>query len=152
MKTQPQLLPMTRELAPGAARLDQQVFPGEAWSTEAFLREADAPGSCYFTVVLDGEVIGFAGMRQVLDECSVTNIAVAPEYRRQGLGRALLGQLIDRCRETGAAFLTLEVRASNQPAINLYESMGFSPEGRRKNFYRQPAEDAILMTKRDFSR
>ena len=63
----------------------------------------------------------------------------------------MLGSLIDHCRESGASFLTLEVRQSNAPAIALYESMGFLPEGRRKNFYRQPTEDAILMTKRDLS-
>ena len=101
--------------------------------------------------VLGEEVVGFAGMQQVLDEGYITNIAVAESCRRKGLGRAMLGALIDHCRESGASFLTLEVRQSNAPAIALYESMGFLPEGRRKNFYRQPTEDAILMTKRDLS-
>ena len=101
--------------------------------------------------VLGEEVVGFAGMQQVLDEGYITNIAVAESCRRQGLGRAMLGALIDHCRESGASFLTLEVRQANAPAIALYESMGFLPEGRRKNFYRQPTEDAILMTKRDLS-
>ena len=145
MDTRITLLPMTEAYAPGAARLDQITFPGEAWSEEAFLREARTPTSFYVAAVLGEEVVGFAGMQQVLDEGYITNIAV------QGLGRAMLGALIDHCRESGASFLTLEVRQSNAPAIALYESMGFLPEGRRKNFYRQPTEDAILMTKRDLS-
>lgn len=102
--------------------------------------------------VQDEEVVGFAGLQQVLDEGYITNIAVAESCRRQGLGRAMLSALVDHCRENGAAFLTLEVRQSNAAAISLYESMGFLPEGLRKNFYRQPTEDAILMTKRDLSR
>ena len=151
MDTRINLLPMTEAYAPGAARLDQITFPGEAWSEEAFLREARTPSSFYVVAVLGEEVVGFAGMQQVLDEGYITNIAVAEACRRKGLGRAMLGALIDHCRESGASFLTLEVRQSNAPAIALYESMGFLPEGRRKNFYRQPTEDAILMTKRDLS-
>ena len=143
MDTRITLLPMTEAYAPGAARLDQITFPGEAWSEEAFLREARTPTSFYVVAVLGEEVVGFAGY--------ITNIAVAESCRRQGLGRAMLSALIDHCRESGASFLTLEVRQSNAPAIALYESMGFLPEGRRKNFYRQPTEDAILMTKRDLS-
>ena len=145
------LLPMTEAYAPGAARLDQITFPGEAWSEEAFLREARTPSSFYVVAVRGDEVVGFAGLQQVLDEAYITNIAVAESCRRQGLARAMLGALIGHCRESAAAFLTLEVRQSNLPAISLYESMGFLPEGRRKNFYRQPTEDAILMTKRDLS-
>ena len=153
MDTRITLLPMTEAYAPGAARLDQITFPGEAWSEEAFLREARTPTSFYVVAVavLGEEVVGFAGMQQVLDEGYITNIAVAESCRRKGLGRAMLSALIDHCRESGASFLTLEVRQSNAPAIALYESMGFLPEGRRKNFYRQPTEDAILMTKRDLS-
>lgn len=151
MDTRITLLPMTEAYAPGAARLDQITFPGEAWSEEAFLREARTPTSFYVAAVLGEEVVGFAGMQQVLDEGYITNIAVAESCRRQGLGRAMLGALINHCRESEASFLTLEVRQSNAPAIALYESMGFLPEGRRKNFYRQPTEDAILMTKRNLS-
>ena len=112
----------------------------------------EPPSSFYVVAVQDEEVVGFAGLQQVLDEGYITNIAVAESCRRQGLGRAMLSALVDHCRENGAAFLTLEVRQSNAAAISLYESMGFLPEGLRKNFYRQPTEDAILMTKRDLSR
>lgn len=133
---------------PGWIRSPSPAKPG---SEEAFLREARTPSSFYVAAVLGEEVVGFAGMQQVLDEGYITNIAVAESCRRKGLGRAMLSALIDHCRESGASFLTLEVRQSNAPAIALYESMGFLPEGRRKNFYRQPTEDAILMTKRDLS-
>ena len=77
MDTRINLLPMTEAYAPGAARLDQITFPGEAWSEEAFLREARTPTSFYVVAVLGEEVVGFAGMQQVLDEGYITNIAVA---------------------------------------------------------------------------
>ena len=148
MDTRITLLPMTEAYAPGAARLDQIT---EGLGQTSRFREARTPSSFYVVAVLEEDVMGFAGMQQVLDEAYITNIAVAESCRRKGLGRAMLGALIDHCRESGASFLTLEVRQSNAPAIALYESMGFLPEGRRKNFYRQPTEDAILMTKRDLS-
>ena len=147
MEKKIEIVPMTPELALGAAALEQATF-SEPWSTEAFVSEARQKNACYFVAVRDGQVVGFAGMRRVLDECSVTNIAVAPACRRRGLGRALLLRLITACREQQAAFLTLEVRASNTPAIRLYEQLGFVQEGRRKNFYRLPTEDALLMTLR----
>lgn len=92
MDTRITLLPMTEAYAPGAARLDQITFPGEAWSEEAFLREARTPTSFYVVAVLGEEVVGFAGMQQVLDEGYITNIAVAESCRRKGLGRAMLGR------------------------------------------------------------
>lgn len=97
MDTRITLLPMTEAYAPGAARLDQITFPGEAWSEEAFLREARTPSSFYVVAVLGEEVVGFAGMQQVLDEGYITNIAVAESCRRKGLGRAMLSALIDHC-------------------------------------------------------
>ena len=74
------------------------TFPGEAWSEEAFLREARTPSSFYVVAVLGEEVVGFAGMQQVLDEGYITNIAVAEACRRKGLGRAMLSALINHCR------------------------------------------------------
>lgn len=142
---------MTYDDVPQVAAIERQCFP-DPWS-ERMLRE-HLDNQCAAALVArgeDGMILGYGGLLVVLDEGYITNIAVAESCRRKGLGRAMLSALIDHCRESGASFLTLEVRQSNAPAIALYESMGFLPEGRRKNFYRQPTEDAILMTKRDLS-
>ena len=80
MEKKIEIVPMTPELALGAAALEQATF-SEPWSTEAFVSEARQKNACYFVAVRDGQVVGFAGMRRVLDECSLTNIAVAPACR-----------------------------------------------------------------------
>ena len=92
------------------------------------------------------EVLGYVGMLFVLDEGYISNVAVAPDYRRQGVASALIRALLARAAERELSFVTLEVRESNAPAIALYEGFGFAPVGRRKNYYDAPKEDAILMT------
>ncbi|MCD7845737.1 MAG: ribosomal protein S18-alanine N-acetyltransferase [Oscillospiraceae bacterium] len=100
-----------------------------------------------FIVAAEGDaVLGYAVLSTVLDEASLDKIAVAPASRRQGIGEALLHAVIARCRAQGMATLTLEVRASNQAAIALYENARFASVGRRKNYYEKPREDAIIMT------
>lgn len=94
----------------------------------------------------DGTVQGYVGMMYVLDEGYISNVAVKPVYRRQGIADALIVRLKELCREHELSFVTLEVRASNEPAIALYTKHGFEPVGRRKNYYSAPREDAILMT------
>jgi ribosomal-protein-alanine acetyltransferase len=86
-----------------------------------------------------------SGMTVVLDEGSITNIAVRPDLRRLGLGRAVVTALLDRAREAGVVNVYLEVRVSNEPAIALYRSLGFATVGTRKNFYKLPTEDAYIM-------
>jgi ribosomal-protein-alanine N-acetyltransferase len=93
----------------------------------------------------DGTVLGYGEIQAVLDEGCLEKIAVAPEYRRQGVAEAILSAFLRFGREH-LAFLTLEVRESNAPAIALYEKLGFQVVGRRKNYYTQPREDAVLMT------
>ena len=102
-----------------------------------------------FTVALDegGAVMGYLALSAVLDEGSIDNIAVAPAFRRRGVADALVADALARGRGMGLAFITLEVRASNLPALRLYEKHGFLAVGRRKNYYERPREDAILMTK-----
>ena len=92
-----------------------------------------------------GGLLGYAVLSAVLDEGNLDNIAVAPEHRRRGVAEALLSALTGFSREK-LAVLMLEVRASNVPAIALYEKHGFAAVGRRKNYYDAPKEDAILMT------
>ena len=92
-------------------------------------------------------MLGYVGMMYVLDEGYISNVAVAPEARRRGVGRALITELLRRADEKALAFVTLEVRPSNEAAIALYSAFGFEPVGRRKNYYDKPSEDALLMTK-----
>ncbi len=90
-------------------------------------------------------VVGFAAFQLVADEAELRNLAVAPEYQRRGVGRALLEEARKRLVEAGAQRLYLEVRPSNKPALELYQSLGFSLLGVRKDYYRDPLEDAYVM-------
>ena len=98
-------------------------------------------------VAENGAVVGYVGMMFVLDEGYISNVAVAPAYRRQGVADALTSALVMRAEELGLAFVTLEVRAGNEPAKALSAKHGFVPVGRRKNYYDLPKEDAILLTR-----
>ena len=127
-------------------RLEQQCF-SIPWTREQL--EAELPdGHHEFLVAEAGEeVLGYVGMMYVLDEGYISNVAVAPGYRRRGIGAALITELLRRAEALALAFVTLEVRESNVPAVALYESFGFAPVGRRKGYYDAPKEDAILMTR-----
>ena len=128
----------------GISKIESRCF-SEPWSRsslELLLTESA------FGVVAeadDGELMAYGGMTCVLDEGQITNIATLPEYRRQGLGRAVVLALANMARERGLCVLYLEVRASNAAAISLYESLGFVMTGKRTKFYKKPCEDAILM-------
>lgn len=113
------------------------------WSADG-LREELGRG-LFLAAVEDGVTVGYVGCQTVLDEGYITNVAVLPEFRRRGIAERLLGALLQQAE--GLSFVTLEVRESNQPAIALYEKMGFSRVGIRKGFYTEPTEDAVLMTR-----
>ena len=100
----------------------------------------------FLTAELDGDVVGYVGMMCVLDEGYISNVAVSPRFRRQGIGRALVAEMLRRAEGRQLTFVTLEVRAHNDGAIALYSQAGFAPVGRRRNYYERPREDAILMT------
>lgn len=140
-----QLLPMTAEHLPQIAAIERACF-SHPWS-EAML--ADAlwdDSSVILTAVDEGErVLGYAGLQVVLDEGYINNVAVSPEMRRQGVADALMAAFV-RFGRAHLAFLTLEVRPSNDAAIALYTKHGFQPVGRRPNYYDAPREDALLMT------
>lgn len=105
-------------------------------------------GDHIFLAAVSGErVLGYVGLMFVLDEGYISNVAVAPDCRRKGVADGLISALEARCREKGLAFMTLEVRSGNAPAIALYEKHGFVPVGSRKNYYDKPKEDAVLMTR-----
>lgn len=140
-----QLVPMTEELIPQIAALERECF-SHPWS-EDMLREElwNERAVIVAAVADDGTVAGYAGLQTVLDEGYIGNVAVSPAYRRQGVGSELIAAFV-RFGAAKLAFLTLEVRASNTPAVRLYEKHGFRQAGRRKNYYDDPKEDAILMT------
>lgn len=137
---------MTEEYLPTVAALERICFPSDPWSEDLYRAALNNPA---VAVLLargeDGALLGYAVLSTVLDEGNLDNIAVAPEHRRRGVADALLSALTAFGREH-LACLMLEVRASNTPAIALYEKHGFTAVGRRKNYYDAPKEDAILMT------
>lgn len=131
------------------AQLEKLCF-SEPWSERQLLETMEDPKGVLYVAVQDddGQVLGYAGLHNIVGEGYVDNIAVFPQFRGQGIGEALTRALIEYMRCAALEFLTLEVRASNLPAISLYEKLGFRQEGRRKNFYRHPTEDARIMTLR----
>lgn len=128
------------------AALERECF-STPWS-EAMLTEVlfDSQASFIVAESEDGGVLGYAGLQVVLDEGYIDNIAVEPNARRHGVADELL-DVFCRFGEANLAFLTLEVRASNAPAIALYRKHGFEEAGRRKNYYTKPTEDAVIMTR-----
>lgn len=118
------------------------------WSRQALISQLPDDMHMFIAAIGDdGQVLGYVGMMYVLDEGYISNVAVSPEHRRLGIADALINALIDRANEKDLSFVTLEVRKSNVPAIELYIKNGFSEVGLRKNYYTKPTEDAILMTR-----
>ena len=140
------IVPMDRSHLEGIATIERLCF-STPWTEAMLEQELYNDTASYLVAEEDGKIVGYAGLHVVLDEGYIDNVAVLPEYRRQGLARRLI-EVYCRFGEVNLAFLTLEVRASNEAAIALYESLGFHPEGRRKDYYQKPKEDAILMTRR----
>lgn len=136
---------MKKEHLPRIAALEETCFSAP-WSEAALCGALENPAYTLLAVV-EGEILlGYGGMYTVAGESSVTNIAVFPEHRRRGAGRALVQGLLHAAREQGADFLTLEVRVSNAGARALYESEGFQNMGVRPRFYEKPEEDAAIYT------
>ncbi len=129
------------------AQLEQICF-SQPWTRAQLQEELENELARVFVATDDsGKVLGYGGLHYVLDEADVTNIAVFPKARRQGVARAMLAAMDAFCIANGMAFLTLEVRASNTAAIALYHGAGFQKVGVRKRFYSRPTEDAVLMTR-----
>jgi ribosomal-protein-alanine N-acetyltransferase len=126
--------------------LERQCF-SLPWTREQL--ESQLPDLQHVFLVADenDRVLGYVGMMAVLDEGYISNVAVASEARRRGIGRALVEELLDRSEKLSLSFVTLEVREHNEAAIALYAGLGFVPAGLRKNYYDSPKENALLMTK-----
>lgn len=129
------------------ARLENLIF-SSPWTEDQLRTQLKDKNHEFIAAASDtGELLGYVGMTYILDEGYISNVAVAPKHRRQGIGDAIIDSLCSISEQLSLAFITLEVRASNESAIALYSKHGFNPVGRRKNYYDLPKEDAILMTK-----
>jgi ribosomal-protein-alanine N-acetyltransferase len=116
------------------------------WSEKSLSDELENENS-HFLVAVSDVVLGYIGVQEICGEAYITNIAVFGEYRKAGIGRALLRSACDGAKSRGCEFITLEVRESNTPAISLYQSEGFEMAGIRKNFYSSPTENGLIYTK-----
>lgn len=130
---------------PALEALEERCF-SLPWSREVLESQLTGSGRVFLAAGPAGAPAGYAGLQYVLDEGYITNVCVAPEFRRRGAAEALLAEMRRRAEAMGLSFLTLEVRVSNAPARALYEKLGFSVAGRRKNYYEKPVEDAMIMT------
>lgn len=147
-----QIRRMRREDVTAVAELERESF-SSPWTAKDFSEDLERPEYVFLVAepkeresALESLIVGYVGLRTVLDEAEITTIAVERSRQGKGIGRLLLRQAKEVCREQGARLLHLEVRVSNTPARCLYVSEGFLEDGRRKNYYQHPREDALLMT------
>lgn len=126
--------------------LEQACF-SRPWPIDMLRRQLPSDRHEFLVAVRGEEVLGYIGMLHVMDEGYISNVAVKEPARRNGVGSKLVEAMMRRCEALSLLFVTLEVRASNEPAIRLYDSFSFVPVGRRKGYYDAPKEDAVLMTR-----
>ena len=145
---QVKIVPMAAEHLNRLEQLERMCF-SRPWSKKMLAEELDNQCAA-FLVAVEPETekaVGYAGLLVVADEGYITNVAVAPSCRRQGVAAQLLQVFDNFAKGNHLAFLTLEVRPSNAAAIALYEGFGFREVGRRRNYYDLPKEDALILTK-----
>lgn len=135
-----------RDLDP-VAGLEEVSF-SEPWSWRLLEEGLSCPWDTYWVAEEEEDVIGYAALRILAGEGEIQRIAVHPSYRRQGVGKKLMEEMTSFATNQGVGDITLEVRAGNQAALSLYKSYGFSEEGIRKRYYRNPEEDAVIMWRR----
>ena len=142
------IVPMNADHLEEIERLERICF-SRPWSRRMLAEELENQCAA-FLVAEDGQtgaVMGYAGLLVVADEGYITNVAVFPEYRRQGVAAKILEIYLNFAQANWLACLTLEVRPSNEAAIALYQRYGFEEVGRRKNYYDLPKEDALILTR-----
>ena len=134
------------------AQIEASLHP-MPWSKRVFLDELRGDARDYFVVEVGGAIVGYAGAFTILDETHITTIGLVHDHRGRGLGNALVAELVVAGRSRGAASMTLEVRASNVAAQQLYRRFGFAPVGIRPGYYATPApaEDAVIMWVHDIA-
>lgn len=131
---------------PQIAELEKLCF-NDPWSENSIASELDNRLSCWLVAIADDKVVGYVGSQTVLGETDMMNIAIHPDYRKHGIATELISALIEALNERGSHSLMLEVRTYNEPAKSLYLKMGFDVVGVRKNYYRNPREDALILRK-----
>ena len=146
--TQSEILirPMRESDLPQVLKIESASFP-DPWTEGIFRSSLSDETETWFVSERGGTVLGYAGMQSVLDEGYLDNIAVDPGLRRTGVASALLHAMETEAKSRKLAFLSLEVRAGNAPAIALYTRFGFETVGKRLGYYLRPKEDALIMTK-----
>ena len=137
---------MTPQHLDGALKIENECF-SHPWTRENLENELNNPTSVFYAALENDGVIGYIGMSTVIDEGYIFNVAVTESQRKKGIGFALICEIVTYCKKNNFAFVTLEVRQSNQKAISLYSHFGFIKVGERKSYYRDPEENAVLMTK-----
>ena len=140
------ILPMNETHVSAVAELEKLCFSAP-WSERSIASELQNEYSLWLVEERDGVAVAYVGSQSCPPEADVMNVAVAPAFRRQGIGEGLMVALMDALRDKGMESLTLEVRASNSSAIALYDRLGFTEVGRRPNYYTDPVEDALIMRK-----
>lgn len=142
------IVPMTADHLEELEKLERICF-SRPWSRKMLAEELENQCAAFLVAEdsVSGRVLGYAGLMVVADEGYITNVAVFPEYRRQGIAAQILQVFVQFAEANRLAFLTLEVRPSNAAAIALYQGFGFEEVGRRKNYYDLPKEDALILTK-----
>ncbi len=124
--------------------LEEKIFACP-WSEQAFIEELGNQLAHYYLLIVEDEIVAYLGYWQILDEAHITNIAVAPEQRRKGYASYLLTSVLEMMKKENLQSITLEVRASNVAAQNLYSQFGFQFAGKRKGYYADNKEDAYIM-------
>ena len=128
------------------AELEKICF-SDPWSENSVASELNNKLGFWLVAEEEGRLAGYVGSPTVCNETDMMNVAVHPDFRRRGIAEALVNALVEELKAMESHCLTLEVRASNTPAIALYEKLGFAEIGRRKNYYRNPREDALILRK-----
>lgn len=141
-----QILPMQPDHVPQVAALEQLCF-SDPWPEQILYHELENPLSLWLCALDGTQVIGYIGSQSVLGEADMMNLAVAPDARREGVGRELVFALCQALQAQQVTSLTLEVRDSNVAALGLYAALGFTQVGLRKNYYLHPKEDARILRK-----
>lgn len=137
---------MNENSVKSVAAAEKECF-SSPWSEEGIRAELSDKTAFFLIAENDGEFAGYCGMHCICGECYIANVAVLPKFRRMGVGRALVSGLISHAAEINGEFISLEVRLSNLSAIALYENLGFKRCGERRDFYSNPRENALIMTK-----
>ena len=141
-----EIVKMDESHVAGIAALEKLCF-SDPWSEASIATELQSRLSYWLVAVENGEIVGYIGSQSVLGESDMMNVAVHPDHRRKGIAESLVNCLSHDLQERGNICLTLEVRDSNEAAIALYEKLGFVQIGLRKNYYRNPKEDARILRK-----